>query len=120
MSTASSPAPRRGKKASAEAVEAVTAPRPRLAKAPVKDPVTGKAEGVKAAKTKLTSWMPVEDAGQVRAAFLATRGKTGYRSLTDLINTAVMKEVRLLQTEHNRGRAWKPAKPGDVPTGRPL
>jgi hypothetical protein len=120
--TADTPARRRGaRKAAPGAVEKLTAPRgKRLSKAPEQNPVTRKVAGVKPEKTKMTSWMPKEDAAQVRAAFLATRQFTDYRSLTDMINTVVLREVRRLQDEHNGGKPWPGARPGDVPTGRPL
>jgi hypothetical protein len=121
MSTPPPPRRRRGhQKADPEAVGKLTAPRKRLAPAAVINPVTGKVAGAKRGKVKLTSWMDEEDAAEVRGTYLGTRDRTGYRSLTAMINAAVMAEVRRLQAEHHRGKPYPPAKPGDVPTGRPL
>ncbi|MHA7191882.1 ParB family protein [Arthrobacter sp. MDT2-16] len=48
-----------------------------------------------------TPYFSQDDAGQVRAAFLAAGQAEGYRSVTDLIEAAVMREVKRLQRKHN-------------------
>ncbi len=59
-----------------------------------------------------------EDADQVRAAFLAAGQAEGYRPVTDLIEAAVLREVKRLQRRHNQGRKWAPVKAGARRPGR--
>ncbi|WDF35135.1 hypothetical protein PTW37_16675 (plasmid) [Arthrobacter agilis] len=72
-------------------------------------------------KNKPASFTPYfsqTDADQVRAAFLAAGHEEGYRSVTDLIEAAVMREVKRLQRKHNNGRKWEPVAPGTLRPGR--
>ncbi|RJT75431.1 hypothetical protein D6T63_17960 [Arthrobacter cheniae] len=65
-----------------------------------------------------TPYFTQTDADQVRAAFLAAGQAEGYRSVTDLIEAAVMREVKRLQRKHNQGRKWDPVAPGALRPGR--
>lgn len=65
-----------------------------------------------------TPYFAQADADQVRAAFLAAGNAEGYRSVTDLIEAAVMREVKRLQRKHNQGRKWDPVAPGALRPGR--
>ena len=65
-----------------------------------------------------TPYFRVEDAEQVRAAFLAAGRAEGYESVSDLIAAAVLREVRRLQRKHNKGRKWEPVKAGALRPGR--
>ncbi|WP_341395909.1 ParB family protein [Arthrobacter sp. G119Y2] len=65
-----------------------------------------------------TPYFRVEDAEQVRAAFLAAGRAEGYESVSDLIEAAVLREVRRLQRKHNKGRKWEPVKAGALRPGR--
>ena len=65
-----------------------------------------------------TPYFTQDDAGRVRAAFLSTGASEGYASVSDLIEKAVLKEVRRLQRKYNGGKAWDPAPPGALRTGR--
>ena len=65
-----------------------------------------------------TPYFTQKDADQVRAAFLSTGADEGYASVSDLIEKAVLKEVRRLQRKHNDGQPWEPASPGALRTGR--
>lgn len=65
-----------------------------------------------------TPYFTQTDADQVRAAFLSTGPAEGYASVADLIEAAVLKEVRRLQRKHNNGKPWEPVPPGALRTGR--
>ena len=65
-----------------------------------------------------TPYFAQKDADQVRAAFLAAGPAEGYASVADLIEKAVLKEVRRLQRKYNGGEPWEPVPPGALRTGR--
>lgn len=65
-----------------------------------------------------TPYFTEQDADQVRAAFLAAGSVEGYRSVSELIEGAVLREVRRLQRKHNNGRKWAPVKAGALRPGR--
>lgn len=65
-----------------------------------------------------TPYFSVEDADQIRAAFLATGQAEGYKSVSELIEAAVHREVRRLQRKHNKGRKWEPVPAGGLRPGR--
>ena len=65
-----------------------------------------------------TPYFSVEDADQVRAAFLAAGQAEGYKSVSDLIEAAVLREVRRLQRKHNKGKKWEPVQAGALRPGR--
>lgn len=72
-------------------------------------------------KKKPSSFAPyftTTDADLVRAAFLATGRLEGYASISELIETATLKEVRRLQRKHNNGRPWDGAGPGSLRPGQ--
>ena len=72
-------------------------------------------------KKKPSSFAPyftTTDADQVRAAFLAAGQFEGYASLSELIETATLKEVRRLQRKHNNARPWDGAGPGSLRPGQ--
>lgn len=69
-------------------------------------------------KKKPSSFAPyvtTTDADQVRAAFLAAGQMEGYASISELIETATLKEVRRLQRKHNNARPCDGAGPGSAP-----
>ncbi|BAS18676.1 hypothetical protein AHiyo8_pI69800 (plasmid) [Arthrobacter sp. Hiyo8] len=60
------------------------------------------------------------DACRVRAAFAAAGHLEGHASISELIGTATLKEVRRLQRRHNNGKPWEPIRreapaPGAAP-----
>ncbi|KRE45107.1 hypothetical protein ASG92_12300 [Arthrobacter sp. Soil736] len=59
-----------------------------------------------------------DEAGQVRAAFLAGGAPEGYASVSDLIVAATMREVRRLQGKHNAGKKWPGVPSGALRRGR--
>ena len=59
------------------------------------------------------------DAARMRAAYLHTHAREGVRSLGELINTAVMREVERLERDYNNGEPFEGGAVGTVPTGRP-
>lgn len=65
-----------------------------------------------------TPYFTEEEAGQVRAAFLAAGSPEGYASVSDLIVAATMREVKRLQRRHNRGRKWDPVPSGALRRGQ--
>lgn len=72
-------------------------------------------------KKKPSSFAPyftTSDADQVRAAFLAAGHLEGYASISELIETATLKEVRRLQRKHNNARPWDGAGPGSLRPGQ--
>ena len=65
-----------------------------------------------------TPYFTQEDAGQVRAAFLAAGKAEGYASVSELIEAATLRELRRLQRKYNQGRKWDPAPPGSLRPGQ--
>ncbi|WP_026536030.1 ParB family protein, partial [Arthrobacter sp. H14] len=59
-----------------------------------------------------TPYFTQQDTEQVRAAYLAAGQAEGYASITDLIEAAVLREVRRLQRKHNGRRPWEPVAAG--------
>lgn len=72
-------------------------------------------------KSKPASFTPYfteDDAGRVRAAFLAAGRQEGYASISELIEAATLREVRRLARKYNQSRAWEPAPPGTLRPGQ--
>lgn len=67
---------------------------------------------------QFTPYFIESDADQIRAAFLAAGAAEGYGSVSDLIEAAVLREVRRLQRKHNKGRKWEPVQAGALRPGR--
>ena len=65
-----------------------------------------------------TPYFTEEQAGQVRAAFLAAGRLEGDASVSDFIVRATMREVKRLQRRHNQGQAWEPAPSGSLRRGQ--
>ncbi|WP_087874207.1 ParB family protein [Arthrobacter globiformis] len=65
-----------------------------------------------------TPYFTEEQAGQVRAAFLAAGALEGDASVSDFIVRATMREVKRLQRKHHHGRAWDPAPAGALRRGQ--
>lgn len=65
-----------------------------------------------------TPYFTEEEAGQVRAAFLAAGHLEGDASVSDFIVRATLREVKRLQRKHNQGRVWVPAPPGSLRRGQ--
>ncbi|MDR6508076.1 ParB family protein [Arthrobacter oryzae] len=65
-----------------------------------------------------TPYFTEDEAGQVRAAFLAAGHLEGDASVSDFIVRATLHEVKRLQRKHNQGRKWDPAPPGSLRRGQ--
>ncbi|MCU1572606.1 MAG: hypothetical protein JWO93_688 [Micrococcaceae bacterium] len=65
-----------------------------------------------------TPYFTDDEAGQVRAAFLAAGHLEGDASVSDLIVRATMREVKRLQRRHNQGKAWEPVPAGALRRGQ--
>jgi hypothetical protein len=65
-----------------------------------------------------TPYFTEDEAGQVRAAFLATRVLEGDASVSEFIVRATMREVKRLQRKHNQGRSWEPVPAGSLRRGQ--
>ncbi|MDP9696168.1 UNVERIFIED_ORG: hypothetical protein J2X79_003747 [Arthrobacter globiformis] len=65
-----------------------------------------------------TPYFTEEQAGQVRAAFLAAGHLEGDASVSDFIVRATMREVKRLQRKHHQGRAWEPVPAGALRRGQ--
>jgi hypothetical protein len=65
-----------------------------------------------------TPYFTEDEAGEVRAAFLAAGQAEGDASVSDFIVRATIREVKRLQREHNQGRKWDPAPPGSLRRGQ--
>jgi hypothetical protein len=65
-----------------------------------------------------TPYFTEDEAGQVRAAFLAAGHLDGDASVSDFIVRATMREVKRLQRRHNQGRAWTPVPAGALRRGQ--
>lgn len=62
----------------------------------------------------------VEQAGRIRAAFLAGRETYGWRTFTQMQKEAIMSVVEQLERELNNGQPFAPAEAGAVPPGRTI
>jgi hypothetical protein len=65
-----------------------------------------------------TPYFTGEEAGQVRAAFLAAGHLEGDASVSDFIVRATLREVKRLQRKHNGGRTWEPVPAGGLRRGQ--
>lgn len=65
-----------------------------------------------------TPYFTEDEAGQVRAAFLAAGHLEGDASVSDLIVRATMREVKRLQRRHNQGKKWDPVPAGALRRGQ--
>jgi hypothetical protein len=65
-----------------------------------------------------TPYFTEDEAGQVRAAFLAAGHLEGDASVSDFIVRATMREVKRLQRRHNAGRTWDPVPAGALRRGQ--
>lgn len=65
-----------------------------------------------------TPYYTEEEAGQVRAAFLAAGQAEGDASVSDFIVRATMREVKRLQRKHNGGKEWTPVMAGGLRRGQ--
>lgn len=59
-----------------------------------------------------------EEAGRIRAAFLAGRAHHGWRTFSDMQRDSVIAVVEQLERELNGGAPFTPATAGTVPRGR--
>jgi hypothetical protein len=82
------------------------------AQAPAKKPA-------KDAGVKVGFYQPRDAGEQMRAAFLATRHITKYKTLSDFICSVLEAEVHRLQTEYNNGEPFE-SEPDSIPRGRPV
>ncbi|MET3165276.1 UNVERIFIED_ORG: hypothetical protein ABIB19_003710 [Arthrobacter sp. UYEF10] len=65
-----------------------------------------------------TPYYTEDQAGQVRAAFLAAGHlEGGTRGVSDLIVRASMREVKRVQRKYNGGKAWTPVQSGGAAPG---
>jgi hypothetical protein len=65
-----------------------------------------------------TPYFTEDEAGHVRAAFLAAGHLEGDASVSDFIVRATMREVKRLQRRHNAGPAWVPVPAGGLRRGQ--
>ena len=65
-----------------------------------------------------TPYYTEDEAGQVRAAFLAAGQAEGDASVSDFIVRATLREVKRLQRKHNGGKAWPPVMAGGLRRGQ--
>jgi hypothetical protein len=65
-----------------------------------------------------TPYFTEDEAGQVRAAFLAAGHLEGDASVSDFIVRATMREVKRLQRSHNQGKKWDPVPAGALRRGQ--
>jgi hypothetical protein len=65
-----------------------------------------------------TPYYTEEQAGQIRAAFLAAGQAEGDASVSDFIIRATMREVKRLQRKHNGGKPWLPVEAGGLRRGQ--
>ena len=73
-------------------------------------------------REKPSSFSPyfrVEDADQVRAVFEAVGGLEGYRSISEMIEAATLRELKRLQRKHNNSQPWPPVPASAHRAGRP-
>ena len=66
----------------------------------------------------VTPYYTEDEAGQVRAAFLAAGQDEGDASVSDFIVRATMREVKRLQRKHNGSKAWPPVMAGELRRGQ--
>ena len=59
-----------------------------------------------------------EQAGQIRAAFLAAGRTEGYATMSELIEHAILRELRRLQRKYNHGKEWPVVPPGVLRPGQ--
>lgn len=65
-----------------------------------------------------TPYFTEDEAGRVRAAFLAAGPLEGDASVSDFIVRATMREVQRMERKHNQGRQWDPAPAGSFRRGQ--
>lgn len=65
-----------------------------------------------------TPYFSEDEAGEVRAAFLAAGAAEGDASVSDFIVRATMLEVKRLQRKHNQGVKWDPVPAGSLRRGQ--
>lgn len=69
---------------------------------------------------KVSFYQDPADTARLRAAFAHTHATEGYRSMSDMIDRAVMAEVARLENQYNGGRPWPPVSARNIPQGRPV
>lgn len=69
---------------------------------------------------KVSFYQDPDDTARLRAAFAHTHATEGYRSMSDMIDRAVMAEVARLENQHNGGQPWQPVSARNIPQGRPV
>lgn len=65
-----------------------------------------------------TPYFTEDEAGRVRAAFLAAGHLEGDASVSDFIVRATMREVKRLERKHSHGKKWEPAPAGSLRRGQ--
>jgi hypothetical protein len=65
-----------------------------------------------------TPYFTEEEAGQVRAAFLAAKEHEDVASASDFIVRATMRDVKRVQRKYNGGRRFDPVEPGGLRPGQ--
>jgi hypothetical protein len=82
------------------------------------DPAPKQSKPDKPKREKISYYQDSDDAYRIRAAHVNTIARTGYRSLSDFIASAVMKECARLEAAYNDGEPFVTG--GDlVKRGRP-
>lgn len=124
------PAPRRSSLAGQSPVAPPSAPEP----APTIEPpastfsepqaaaqqVGKEAEKKPKTRPKVSFYQDRADTDRVRGAILHTMASEGPRSLSQFIDSAVMREVERLEAKHNNGQPFPPVGARELPQGRPM
>lgn len=69
---------------------------------------------------KVSFYQDPLDTDRMRGAVLHTMAREGFRSQSDFIQRAVMREVERLEQLHNGGKPFPSVEAGEMPKGRPL
>lgn len=69
---------------------------------------------------KASFYQSKADTERMRAAYLNTKGATGYGSLSEFICAAINEKVAGLEETHNEGHPWEPLVAGRIPRGKPV
>jgi hypothetical protein len=69
---------------------------------------------------KVSFYQESADTDRIRGAILNTIQQEGYRTLSQFLSTAAMKEVERLEQQYNGGKPFPAVAAGGLPQGRPI
>jgi hypothetical protein len=69
-------------------------------------------------KKSISPYFAETDADQIRAAVRAVGKLEGYASITDLVESATLRELKRLQRKYNGGKKWPGVPAGQLRPGR--